>query len=396
MSGWPKRVPRAAWGSAAAALVLVGGYFAFHALFVLVSRTVEMPLSGPAKYDDYYVLRHYLQARGLQVRTVRDWPQPVTDDTAVLWFSGQDVPRELRSWLAAGGRLWSFSDPDAVEAPFEWRATEWFGDSTDATDAGSLADAGVAPDACVDCDAYAANAEDAHDAEYADDDEDAGVGEGVDGEGCEDADDDWHFTSCESLPDGCLEAGQFRYGDGCLTLVRAYGLGNDQVRLGKTPARIDALLQCGGRPTRVLIVSSLGSPWFGQLLYTHAPWALLAACVLLLLWLWRAGRHHGPRVAPRPPARRQLLEHIGAVGTLAGRTGTAPLVAAARQELRQQLLVRVPHGQALGDGAFVRAVAEATEVPESTVHCALFEPPDGSPGRSLAIARAIQALWRTI
>jgi hypothetical protein len=362
-----------AW-AALGLVLLAGGYFGFHALFVKVSRTVEMPLAGPARYDDYYVLGRYLQERGLHVEATRSWPQPLTDDTALLWLTDDELPHDVRSWLASGGRLWSFTDPDADadDDPWDWVAGQW--DAVDSgyadgglTD-GGLADGGLATSAVADASVDAGVA----------------VAADVDGyidEGCGD--------------DGCLYAAQFEYGAGCFTLVGGWGLQNEQVHLGKTPARIDALLGCPTQPRRVIIVSSANSPWFGSLLIEHAPQALLATAVCLLLWLWRASRRFGPVLAPRNRARRRVLDHVAAVGRLALRVGPETLIESARRELRQRVLRRVPGGRELEGAALVAAAVQSSGQPEAEVTRALLEPPSRAPGQLLAIARSIVALWRT-
>lgn len=384
--------------SAVAVLVLAGGYFGFHALFVKVSRTVEVPFSGPARHDEFYVLGRYLQARGLRVDASRNWPQPLSADTALFWFTDDELPDDVRTWLAAGGRLWAFEDPDTDDDPWEWVATSWDPPATDVgTDAGvgeldasvpdvadegdealqsllrereaAQADAGLPTDACPPADAGA---------------------DGGTGTADEDAEPD-----CRSSADGCLVSAQFDYGTGCLTLVHPYGVKNEQVYLGKTPARIDALLRCPSPARRVLIVSSANSPWFGSLLIAHAPEALLGALVCLALWLWRASRHFGPVRAPRSRARRRLLDHIAAVGRLALRVGPESLIEAARRELRQRLLRSVPGGRELEGAALVAAAVQNSGQPEPEVTRALLEPPTRSPAHILAIARSIIALWRT-
>jgi hypothetical protein len=357
-----------AW-AALVLVVLAGGYFAFHALFVKVSRTVEMPFAGPARYDEYYVLGRYLQERGLSVEATRSWPQPLTDDTALFWFTDDELPRDVRSWLASGGRLWSFTDPDSEDDPWASLNTQWHADAglLDAsTDAGVYDDADAATDADAGADAGVAVAADYD--EYVD-------------EGCGE--------------DGCLYAAQFEYGAGCFTLVGSYGLWNDQVHLGETPARIDALLRCPSRPRRVVIVSSANSPWFGSLLIEHAPEALLGAAVCLLLWLWRASRRFGPVLAPRDRARRRMLDHVAAVGRLALRVGPETLIESARRELRHRVLRRVPGGRELEGTALVAAAVQSSGQPEAEVTRALLEPPSRAPAQLLAIARSIVALWRT-
>lgn len=210
--------------------VLAGGYFGFHALFVKVSRTVEMPFSGPARHDNYYVLGRYLQERGLEVEATRSWPQPLTDDTALFWFTDDALPSEVRPWLAAGGRLWSFSDPDSTSGN-PWDALFADSEPTDAgvsdggASDGALADGGVPNSGPTQSDAGSSGVGDAF--------VDAGADAGEAAAG--DDYDDYIEEGCGD--DGCLDAEQFEYGTGCFTLVAAWGLWNEQVHTGKTPAR---------------------------------------------------------------------------------------------------------------------------------------------------------------
>lgn len=388
-NGWRARarVSLALWPVLGVLLLAIAGYFGFHALFVKVGRSVEQPFSGPARHNEWYVLQRYLEARGLQVRTVRDWPQPLSSRNLVLWFAHDDVPRELRSWLAAGGQMWAFQDPDGTPEE-EWTYTPWPGEEEEEEAGSSDAGSSDAQDDAVVGAFTDAGVEAFEPAMPGEGDAGAENGAPEDG-GAPEIDDDW-------CADGCLQAAQFRYGEGRLTLVYAYALHNERVVLGETPARIDALLSGAERPALVYMVASVGSPWFGQLLYERAPGALLACAALLGLALWRAGTHFGPRHPLRRTERRQILEHIGAVATLASRVGLTPLVAAARHELRQQLLKRIPQGTTLTSAALVEAVVAATDLPEREVQRALLDEPNGLPQDALAIARALQALWRKI
>ena len=389
-----RRMPRAGWITLAALLLGVLGYFGFHALFVKVGRSVQGPYSGPARYNPFYVLQRYLEERGITLRTARSWPQPLGPNTLVLWFSHAEVPLDLRSWLAEGGALWTFRDPDARRNPYLWNETPWNADAGPAESAGTN-DAGASAEPNLlesDSDAELGDAspsatepaaEEAAAEDSAGEDEDADFDEVEPEEAA--------TTWCAA---GCLQAAQFQYGAGCLTLVRRLGLTNELVSLGQTPARIDALLRCPARPTEVLVVTNLGSPWFGTLLRERAPEALWATALLLVLALWRAGKHFGPRAPARRRERRQMLEHVGAVGMLAARVGLGPLLAAGRNQLRKQLLRRVPHGDSLSGAALVSAITAATEVPEREVERALLDELRGGSQELLAIARAMHALWR--
>jgi hypothetical protein len=66
-------------------------------------------------------------------------------------------------------------------------------------------------------------------------------------------------------------------------------------------------------------------------LVQHALPALIAAGVLLALWLWRIALRFGPVVPDAPPARRRLLDHLRASGRYYWAQGLrASLVLAAR------------------------------------------------------------------
>jgi hypothetical protein len=379
------RASLATWALVALGVLLVAGYFGFHALFVKVSRSVEQPFSGPARHNAYYVLQRYLEERGIAVRTVRDWPQPLSSKEVVLWFSYEELPNAVREWLAAGGELWAFRDPDG-DPEEDWESTPWPGEE-EPDDEDAAEDEAYAEDLELSDAGQAELSEQAPDAGTAEAIQpDAGSAQGTDLASLADRVEKW----CEH---GCLKAAQFEYGQGRLTLVTSWALQNDQVHRGETPARIDALFG-PERPSSVLIVTSLGSPWFGQLLLQHAPGALLAFAALLGFSLWRAGTHFGPKQPSPSLERRQILEHIAAAGSLAGRLGLAPLVGAARRELRQQLAKRIPHGAGLTGEAYVSAVSAATDLPAREVQRALLDEPNGTPQDALAIARAVQALWR--
>lgn len=86
-----------------------------------------------------------------------------------------------------------------------------------------------------------------------------------------------------------------------------------------TPARE---LQVFLRPERLSLTGFLAQ---------HAASALLAAAVLLALWLWHIAPRFGPVVPDAPPARRRLLDHLRASGRYYWAQGLrARLVLAAR------------------------------------------------------------------
>lgn len=75
-------------------------------------------------------------------------------------------------------------------------------------------------------------------------------------------------------------------------------------------------------------------------LLQHAPEAIGAAAILLLLWLWRVVPRFGP-IAPDPePARKRLLDHLRASGRFQWAAGGAPALAEAAREAALRALQR--------------------------------------------------------
>lgn len=325
-------VPTGALVIAALLLVAGLGVLAFHALFEKVVSVEKGPFRGPAQYDPSYVLRRFLEERGIEVELGYRLPAELRDDTLVLWLSEQRPPRELTAWLGAGGRAWTVGDPDLdPPASLGWTGDAWEGDP-----------------AAAEC------------------------------------------------GEGCLSAAQYRYGAGCLTLVDRSGLVNERVGEGSTPARIDALLECGGRPARVLLITRVARPWFGELIAQRAPEALSAGLLLLALWLWRSAQHLGPRLPAPERARRRLLEHVVAVGQLSARVGFVPLLEAARRALLRDVKRKRPQLAALTADALSAQLARVTQLSTHEVELALTGRPDADPASLIPIARAMTALWSKI
>ena len=68
----------------------------------------------------------------------------------------------------------------------------------------------------------------------------------------------------------------------------------------------------GGSPLRLVWGDDEVSLW--SWLTEHAWMAMAAACVLLVLWLWRVAPRLGPLEAEAPPAEQRLIRHVEATG----------------------------------------------------------------------------------
>lgn len=85
-------------------------------------------------------------------------------------------------------------------------------------------------------------------------------------------------------------------------------------------------------------------------LLEHAPLALIAASLLLALWLWHIGPRFGPIVPDAPPSRRRLLDHLRASGRYFWSQGLrARLVLAARDAALRRIARSQPDFAAASD-----------------------------------------------
>ncbi len=88
-----------------------------------------------------------------------------------------------------------------------------------------------------------------------------------------------------------------------------------------------------------------------RFLVDHAAPALLAAFLLLGLWLWRIAPRFGPVPADPPPARRRLLDHRRASGRYLWTEGQRLPLAAAARDAALRRLARVQPDFALASPA---------------------------------------------
>jgi hypothetical protein len=121
-----------------------------------------------------------------------------------------------------------------------------------------------------------------------------------------------------------------------------------------TPAKA---LQVFSRPERLSLTGFL---------VRHAAPALIAAGVLLALWLWHIAPRFGPVTPDAPPARRRLLDHLRASGRYYWAQGLrARLVLAARDAaLRRIARAQPDFGGAAANEKHARLAALAGIQPE--------------------------------
>ncbi|TDR36662.1 hypothetical protein DFR29_12712 [Tahibacter aquaticus] len=144
---------------------------------------------------------------------------------------------------------------------------------------------------------------------------------------------------------------------------------------------------------RVFLVYSTDVPPLYVLLVRHG-WPLLLALALALAgWLWARSQRLGPLLPLESPHRRALLSHVLAAGEFAfGRARTAALHAAVLRAFLQRLRRRDPVTAALSGEALVLALAQRHEIPPLRVRQALQPQGLGKPDVFLSTIRTLMQL----
>jgi hypothetical protein len=202
-------------------------------------------------------------------------------------------------------------------------------------------------------------------------------------------------------------AGDPTYGD--LFVHHAYGRGNittvvdfDTIasnwRLGEEDHAeiLWSLLERYQPDGPVTLISRLHVPTLGEWLVEHASAGLLSFGLLIALWLWHIIPRAGRLVPERPAARRELGEHLAAMGRFIWRAGAlSSLLATARSAVHTRLLSRHPAIAAMAGPGRVAALADLTDLPESAVRRAL-EAAGDTPQRFTTILADLQRLERSL
>ena len=151
------------------------------------------------------------------------------------------------------------------------------------------------------------------------------------------------------------------------------------------------LVAAGGLPAGVWITDWRRAEPLTSLVARRAWPALVAGLALVAAWLWARGARFGP-LEPEPhPARRSLLEHVGASGDFLWRRGRrGDLLAAARAGLLRRLDLRHTGWSRLAEGERVRRLARLTGIPAGTIAAAV----DGDAAEAADFTRAVATLER--
>ena len=146
----------------------------------------------------------------------------------------------------------------------------------------------------------------------------------------------------------------------------------------------------------VVLVSKLAVPTLWEWLLESARTAVIAGATLLGLWIWRILPRFGP-VVPEPEARRrELREHLTAVGRYVWRAGgLGHWLRIAREDFLAKLALRHPAIAALAPEAQAAELARMSQRSASLIAAALFGP-TGSPHTFVQALRTLRSLEHSL
>lgn len=183
----------------------------------------------------------------------------------------------------------------------------------------------------------------------------------------------------------------YRWGRGQITVLgdlrflRNWQIGNtDHAEL------IWALVRSYQAQGPIYLASRMEVPTLWQWLAESAWMALISGALLIALWLWHIVPRFGGLLTPARSERRDLLQHLAAIGRSVWREGgLAHWLSVVRHPLLQRLALRHPHLKQMETGRQHAALAEIAHYTTNEIHSAL------TPGQARStkeFTRAMQIL----
>ncbi len=196
-----------------------------------------------------------------------------------------------------------------------------------------------------------------------------------------------------AAPDYPEQILHFDHGKGHVTVVTGLGRLLDNHNIGNFDHAelfwnlLETYQPDWSRP--ITLMSEPATPSLWEWLAESAWTALISGAALIGLWLWAVVPRFG-QVRPEPEAaRRELSEHLAAVGRYVWRAGgLAGWLETARASLRNRLALRHSAILALPPAEQAAALAELTRVPTAQITAALYRPAASLP----AFTRAVRTL----
>lgn len=186
-------------------------------------------------------------------------------------------------------------------------------------------------------------------------------------------------------------SGHVTVADGMMQLVSNHNIGeHDHAELLWT--LIQTYQPDPSRP--VTLMSKLAVPSLWDWLAESAWTAVIAGLVLLALWIWRILPRFGPAMPEPDTSRRELREHLTALGRYVWRAGGLEhWLHVAREDFFARLALRQPAVAALAPEAQAAELARMTDRSVSLIAAALFGPA-ASPHSFTQAMRTLRNLGR--
>lgn len=192
----------------------------------------------------------------------------------------------------------------------------------------------------------------------------------------------------------------FQHGAGHVTMIQGMSWLLDNRHIGQLDhAELLWTLMEIYQPDRsrpVTLMARLSVPTLWEWLAESAWTAVFAAVALLALWLWAVVPRFGITRPEPEAARRELGEHLAAIGRYIWRVGGLDhWLGVARESFRTRLALRHPAILGLPPADQVTALAELTKRPASLIAAALHQPA-GSPQSFTLALRTLRNLERIL
>lgn len=170
----------------------------------------------------------------------------------------------------------------------------------------------------------------------------------------------------------------YRYGLGNVTLIANLDhiLSNDSIGDFDHAEFFWKLLRHFQPEGPVTLMTRLPVPDLFDWLADAAWTASISGAVLIALWLWSVVPRFGGTVPDVPPSRRELREHLNAIGRFVWRNeGLGRWLETARGAFRERLLMRHPAIAAMTPEQQAEALAQTTGLARQTILTALTATP---------------------
>ncbi|MGD8571631.1 MAG: DUF4350 domain-containing protein [Gammaproteobacteria bacterium] len=169
---------------------------------------------------------------------------------------------------------------------------------------------------------------------------------------------------------------EFKHGDGTVTILSDMDMWRNRSIGDNDHATMLAHI-LGVNPGKVWILRNTAMPSLIELMWQYGREAVLAAGLLLLLWLWSLYNRFGPMVIINRQQRRSLLEHLDAVGEFEWRYQRANhILTTVRQELHQIIETYYPQWQKKSSDEQIAWLSKRARIPEQDISQALTANPE--------------------